>query len=436
MWSGPSIAAGKVMETLLQAGFQAFLVGGCVRDQIMGVEAKDYDVTTDATPDQVIALFPHTVAVGASFGVVRVQVGKDFAGNTIEIEVATFRADGDYTDGRRPDTVSFSKTLEEDVVRRDFTINGLAMDIDGKIVDHVGGLIDIHIKVVRAIGNPVKRFQEDSLRMLRAVRFAARFDFKIEPATQLTILRSADTIHRVSQERITDEILKMLSGPRPWMALRLLGETTLLTEIFPEFKLNDEFFCREEGVDSHILRLGRVMPKMSLLSNAKSLVGLVVLLSEFKDEEFFAVLERMKLSTEEKKIVITAFTFRHMLHEYANPELVDVATLVRFMRLPGADEAIRVFQTECMRGASAHRGPDDIRLQARMDQIKNINPVPLVTGRDLIAAGYKPGPIFTPVLREIETMQLNGVINTTEQALNIAKVMIAAETGTLQVRQE
>jgi tRNA nucleotidyltransferase/poly(A) polymerase len=424
MSNGPSIAAGKVMETLLQAGFQAFLVGGCVRDQIMGVEPKDYDVTTDATPDQVMALFPHTVAVGASFGVVRIQIDET------EIEVATFRADGEYTDGRRPDTVSFSKTLEEDVVRRDFTINGLAMDINGKVTDLVGGMVDIHNKIVRAIGNPYKRIEEDSLRMLRAVRFAARFDSKIDPATQLTILRSAHMIHRVSQERITDEILKMLSGPRPLVALRLLAETTLLTEIFPEFKNNDEIFCRDENLDlSQVLRLGRVTPKMSLLSNASPMVGLVVLLSEFKDEEFFAVLDRMKLSSEEKKIATTAFTFRHELQHFPN---VDNATVVRFKRLPGYKEALTVFNVECMRGKN--RTNADCLVLPRVEAL-DAYPPPLVTGRDLIAAGHTPGPVFTPVLRELETLQLNGVIDSKEQALHIAKVMIAAEAGTLQVRQ-
>jgi poly(A) polymerase len=414
MKSSAEHAANIVMDVLIRAGFQAFLVGGCVRDLIMCVEPKDYDVCTNATPNQVMALFPNTVAVGASFGVVRIQISKPQSREKFEIECATFRADGEYTDGRRPDTVSFSKTLEEDVVRRDFTINGLAMDNEGKLVDLIGGLQDIQNRVIRAIGDPRKRIEEDSLRMLRAVRFAARFDYTIDFDTKLAIIQMAHTIHRVSQERITDEILKMMSGPRPYIALWQLDALGLLANIFPNFPMREQFEL--------------VARKLDLLKNADPMVGLVVLLGEFENVEFLNTLDRMKLSTEQKKIATTAFTFRGLLEFFETKESTDDATVIRFKRLPGFKEALEVFRIDCLLKNNG------LLYSAVKNRILSMDahPTPLITGRDLITAGYTPGPIFTTVLHELETLQLNGVINTQEQALNIAKVMIAEVGTTLQ----
>src|SRR5271155_617847 len=199
----------KVMHTLENKGFEAFLVGGCVRDRILNRQSKDFDVTTDATPDQVRAIFTHTIPVGAKFGVVVVVM------DGVQVEVATYRADGAYSDGRRPDDVQYSLSAKEDVVRRDFTMNGLLMDANGQIIDHVGGQADIDLSVIRAIGDPNVRFAEDALRMIRAVRFAAQLRFDIEIRTYEAIQANAGLLKVISRERIAAELFKILSSPFP-----------------------------------------------------------------------------------------------------------------------------------------------------------------------------------------------------------------------------
>ena len=214
------------------AGHQAYLVGGCVRDLLLGREPADYDVATDATPDEVMRIFPETYAVGAQFGVVLVPV-RDAGGNTVE--VATFRSDIGYSDGRHPDQVRFSKSAQEDVERRDFTINGLLLDpINDEVLDFVGGRKDLEAGIIRTIGRPELRFAEDKLRMLRAVRFAARFGYTIEPETFAAIQKLAAGIHQVSRERVRDELTKMLTEGHARQAFLLLDETGLLHEVLPE----------------------------------------------------------------------------------------------------------------------------------------------------------------------------------------------------------
>src|SRR6266403_5878391 len=221
--------ATNIVRTLRERGHQAYLVGGCVRDLLLGHEPADYDVTTDATPDQVMALFPESVAVGAQFGVIQIPREES------KVEVATFRSDIGYSDGRHPDHVTFSKTPQEDVQRRDFTINGLLMRHDtGEVLDYVGGQADLRAKVVRAIGEPDRRFTEDKLRMLRAVRFAARFGFEIESDTFRAIRRHVEEIRQVSPERLRDELTKMLTEGAARRAFELLDETGLLQQVLPE----------------------------------------------------------------------------------------------------------------------------------------------------------------------------------------------------------
>src|SRR5271169_198933 len=209
--------ANNVVRELRRHGFQAYLAGGCVRDMLLGLQPTDYDVTTDATPNDVMRIFPETYAVGAQFGVVLVPVPKDGHSAVAEhrhpIEVATFRSDGAYSDGRHPDQVQYSKSPEEDVRRRDFTINGLLMDpLDGdRVLDFVGGRADLAGGIIRAIGDPERRLNEDKLRMLRAVRFAARFGYTIDPPTFAAIQQLAPMIHQVSRERVRDELTKMLT---------------------------------------------------------------------------------------------------------------------------------------------------------------------------------------------------------------------------------
>src|SRR5215469_14240447 len=245
-----------VIRTLRERGFKAYLCGGCVRDLLLDRRPADYDVSTDATPDQVMRIFPETYAVGAQFGVVLVPIPQDDrspsesstsphddavqlsslpSGKAHLVEVATFRSDVSYSDGRHPDAVRFSKDSREDVERRDFTINGLLMDpVSGEVLDFVGGRADLDAHIVRAIGDPERRFTEDKLRMLRAVRFAARFGYAIDPATFRAIQKLAPQIHQVSAERIRDELTKMLTEGNARRAFLLLDESGLLREVLPE----------------------------------------------------------------------------------------------------------------------------------------------------------------------------------------------------------
>src|SRR5450631_3149228 len=221
-----------ITGTLRDAGHQAYLVGGCVRDVLLGHEPADYDITTDATPDEVMRIFPETYAVGAQFGVVLVPV-RDVGGNTIE--VATFRSDIGYSDGRHPDQVCFSKSAQEDVERRDFTINGLLLDpVGNEVLDFVGGRKDLDAEIIRTIGRPELRFAEDKLRMLRAVRFAARFGYTIEPETFAAIQKLAAGIGQISRERVRDELTKMLTEGHARQAFFLLDEAGLLQHVLPE----------------------------------------------------------------------------------------------------------------------------------------------------------------------------------------------------------
>src|SRR4051794_37473308 len=220
----------QVIQTLHQAGFHAFLVGGCVRDLLLKREPADFDVSTDATPEDVMRIFPKTYAVGAQFGVVLVAVS-----DTETVEVATFRCDIGYSDGRHPDEVRFTKSPQEDVQRRDFTINGLLMDpLTDEVFDYVGGRKDLEAGIIRTIGDPEKRFAEDKLRMLRAVRFAARFGYILERSTMEAIQKLAPQISQVSAERVRDELIKMLTEGRARLAFFMLYATKLLQQVLPE----------------------------------------------------------------------------------------------------------------------------------------------------------------------------------------------------------
>src|SRR6267143_908321 len=235
--------AAEIVNTLRKQGHQAYLAGGCVRELLLGREPADYDVATDAIPRQVMQIFPQTYAVGEQFGVVLVpQSDANGAtgvlarqGTTVTVEVATFRSDVGYSDGRHPDEVRFTKDPREDVQRRDFTINGMMLDpATNEVLDFVGGRDDLKAGIIRAIGDPERRFTEDKLRMLRAVRFAARFDYKIDPATMAAIQELAPTVHQVSCERVREELTKMLTEGQARRAFELLDTSGLLKEVLPE----------------------------------------------------------------------------------------------------------------------------------------------------------------------------------------------------------
>ena len=437
--------AARIVRELRRASHSAYLVGGCVRDLMLGREPADYDVATSALPEDVMRLFPKTYAVGAQFGVVLVPVFRDGTGGQREnyaIEVATFRSDGRYSDGRHPDQVQFSHDAKMDVQRRDFTINGLLLDpLSQEVLDYVGGCEDLQRSSIRAIGEARQRFLEDKLRMLRAVRFAARFGYAIEPETFHAIRELAKEIHQVSQERIRDEILKMLTEGHARRAFELLDETGLLEEVLPEIKRMQGVqqppqFHPEGDVWVHTLMLLEGLPP-----NGSRTLALGALLHDVGKPPTFRVApdrirfdnhaevgtrmaeeicRRFRLSNDELEQVC-ALVANHM--RFAEVKRMRQATLKRFMRLPRFEEHLELHRLDCL---SSHR---DLELYEFAKEKLNstppeqIRPQPLLTGDDLIRVGYKPGPAFKEFLTTVEDAQLDGSISTREEALSLVESM-------------
>lgn len=410
-------AALQVIRTLQNLGFEAFLVGGCVRDIMLSREPKDFDVTTNARPDDVQRIFDKTIPVGASFGViVVVQYGH-------QIEVATYRADGEYTDARRPDTVSYNNEAKEDIVRRDFTMNGLLLTppmafhvkgveaehigmYDGYgYVDFVGGKEDIENKIIRAIGDPVARFTEDALRMLRAVRFAAQLGFEIEQGTLKAIVRMRENLTKISRERVAAELLKLVTAPFPVRGLAPLFHTGLARFVFtPEF------------VDS--LKFARTLERFEEEQPFDPLLGLTMLLVDADAGVADKVLDSLKLSSDQFKVVHSALTIERFAALYGH-FIKDAAAMKRLAREPGFKIALKLFEQDSRIGKSLHSAETVARILAKYLSFApgDIRPQPFVTGQDLIDMGLKPGPEFTDILRHIETLQLNGHLKSREEAL-------------------
>lgn len=411
---------------------QALLVGGCVRDLLLGREPADYDVATDATPVEVAGLFPESVAVGAQFGVILIPK------NGLKVEVATFRSDMGYSDGRHPDRVVYSKTPQEDVHRRDFTINGLLMRHDnGEVLDFVGGQKDLHSGIVRAIGDPELRFAEDKLRMMRAVRFAARFGFEIELATFRAIRRHVQEIQQVSPERLREELTKMLTEGAARRAFELLDETWLLGQVLPEIAAmkgveQPPEFHPEGDVWIHT----RLMLEQ-LTKGASSTLAWGVLLHDVGKPPTFqsaqetgdrirfnhhvdvgmkmaeAVCQRLRFSNEDTE-QIEALVGNHM--KFGAVEAMKTATLKRFVRLPRFDEHMELHRLDCL---SSHRHLDSYEFVQRfLDETppEQVRPDRLLTGDDLLAMGFVPGPEFARILRAVEDAQLEGQLRTREEA--------------------
>lgn len=423
-------AATDIVTRLRGEGFQAYLVGGCVRDLVMGREPKDYDIATDATPEQVVRLYPDALTVGAQFGVVIVP---NDAGN---VEVATFRSDGRYADGRHPVEVRFSKTPQEDVRRRDFTINGLLLDpATDEVLDYVGGKADIRARRLRTIGNPFERFHEDRLRMLRAVRFAARFDFALDGATLRAIQGLAPQIHDVSAERVRDEILKILIEGRARRGFELLNETGLLGEVLPEIKAMQGVkqppeFHPEGDVWIHTLMM------LEGLNDPTPALALGVLLHDVGKPPTFSVRERirfdghvevgakmaeeicarLRLPTRETERI--SELVRHHLRFKDLPRMKR-STQMRFLRMEGFEEHLELHRLDCL---SSHRDLSNYELAKRLlaeTPEEEIKPAPLVRGDDLIARGYAPGPKFKEILQAVEDAQLEGKLHSREEALRL-----------------
>jgi len=447
-------AALEIVHALRAAGHEAYLAGGCVRDLLLGREPEDYDVATSATPDVVLGMFPRTFAVGAHFGVVLVATenGTDCQeGEVAErcvTEVATFRSDGVYSDGRHPDVVRYTRSAEEDVQRRDFTINGLLLDVDlgqsaearrSSVVDYVGGLADLDAGVIRAIGRPEKRFEEDQLRLLRAVRFAARFGFEIEPVTMAAIRKLAARVHAVSRERVRDELTKMLTEGRARRAFELLDETDLLVQVLPEISKmkgveQPPQFHPEGDVWTHTLMLLEQLEAGCPLTLAWGAllhdVGKPPTFRIAPDRIRFdghvevgvamgaEICRRFRFSNDETRQIL-ALIENHM--RFADAPRMKASTLKRFFRLEQFEEHLALHRMDCL---AAHANLDIwnfVRERYESTPEEAVRPKPLITGRDLIEAGYAPGAGFKEMLQAAEDAQLEGTIETTEQAMALVQ---------------
>jgi poly(A) polymerase len=448
-------AALRILNTLRAAGHQAYFAGGCVRDLLLGRSPQDYDVATSATPDLVLAMFPRTFAVGAHFGVVLVAP-EDTAPGFVT-EVATFRSDGAYSDGRHPDVVRYTTSPEEDVQRRDFTINGLLLDPlavspqslsqglpSAGVLDYVGGLADLDSGILRAIGRAELRFEEDHLRMLRAVRFAARFNFQLEAGTLRAIRSLASRIHAVSRERIRDELTKMLTEGRARRAFELLDETGLLKEVLPEIARmkgveQPPQYHPEGDVWTHsLLLLYQLEPGCSMTLAWGALLHDVGKPPTFRiapDRIRFDghvevgvamagdICRRFRFSNEEIRQIV-ALVQNHM--RFADAERMKSSTLKRFFRLEKFDEHLALHRMDVLASNRNLRYWDFVRERWQSMPQEAVRPEFLITGRELIAAGYPPGPWFREMLQAAEDAQLEGVIHTPDEALHLVMEQFGA----------
>lgn len=487
-------AALRIVETLRAEGHQAYLAGGCVRDLLLGREPVDYDVATSATPDVVLKLFPRTFAVGAHFGVVLVadetldevpplEDAADAGPRFSVTEVATFRSDGVYSDGRHPDVVRYTSSPEEDVQRRDFTINGLLLDpmkwlaalsagadseapskqaasagpstplrsaqddkaageigrerdaLRGAVLDFVGGLVDLDAGVIRAIGDARRRFEEDQLRLLRAVRFAARFGFSLEETTAAALRSLSARILSVSRERIRDELSKMLTEGQARKAFELLDETDLLVQVLPEITkmkgvAQPPQFHPEGDVWVHTLMLLEQLPAGS----ARTLAWGALLHDVGKPPTFRVapdrirfdghvevgvamaaeICRRYRFSNEETRQIL-ALIENHM--RFADAPRMKASTLKRFFRLECFEEHLQLHKMDCLAAHANLEIYNFVHERFLATPEEDVRPRPLLTGRELIAAGYQPGPRFKEMLQVVEDAQLEGAISTPEQGM-------------------
>ena len=434
----PRELAADICRKLHAAGFQAYLVGGCVRDLVLGRDPQDYDVATDAHPARVQELFPSSVDVGARFGVILVIA------DGAQVEVATFRSDVGYSDGRHPDRVEYSTLPEEDVRRRDFTINGLMQEMEtGQILDFVGGREDLQRRLVRAIGTPELRFREDRLRMVRAVRFAARFGYEIEPATFQAIVAAAPHITSVSAERLRDEITKLLTEGAARRAFELLDATGLLKACLPEIAAmkgvaQPPEFHPEGDVWVHtLLMLENIRP------GAPATFAWAVLLHDVGKPPTFASAEetgdrirfdghaeigarmaaaicrRLRFSADDTE-QIEALVANHL--RFKDVFQMRPATLKRFARLPGfQEEHLELHRLDCL---ASHRNLDAyefVRRFLRETPPEEVRPPRLLTGEDLKAMGFRPGPRFKEILHAVEEGQLEGRLMRREDAVEFVR---------------
>ncbi|MYA80662.1 MAG: CCA tRNA nucleotidyltransferase [Acidobacteriia bacterium] len=419
----------EIINTLRSHGHEAYWAGGCVRDRLLGIAAKDYDVATDATPENLLRYFPDAIRVGAQFGVVLVRR------DCVDVQVATFRSDHDYRDGRRPEGVTFTRNAKEDVGRRDFTINGILFDPVGKkYLDYVEGRADLTDRRIRAIGDPHKRFAEDKLRMLRAIRFAARLGFEIEAATFEAIQKQAPTIKQISVERIRDEISRILCEDGARRGFELLDETGLLKVILPEVSAlkgveQSPQHHPEGDVWTHTLIM------LDKLQNPTVTLALGTLLHDIGKPATFersperirfnghvevgmkmaeAICRRLRYPGEVTEQVL-ALVANHMRFIHV-PEMRQ-STLKKFLRMPHFEEHLELHRLDCLGSHGKLRLYELARTKLAALPEEELSPPRLLTGNDLIAAGYAPGPSFQEMLGDVEDAQLEGRIATRQEAM-------------------
>jgi len=472
----------SIVRILRDKGHQAYLVGGCVRDLLLQRAPADYDVATDATPQQVMRIFPETYAVGVQFGVVLVPVPSELRhprspldqtvdrpqdgpchsepGSTGEepfdrlragpavpghshkacVEVATFRSDIGYSDGRHPDEVRFSRDPREDVQRRDFTINGLLLDPEkNEVLDFVGGQGDLRTGLVRAIGEPERRFAEDKLRMLRAIRFAARFEYRIDSATFAAIQKLAPQIHQVSRERVRDELTRMLTEGHAKRAFELLDQSGLLHEVLPEIEAmkgveQPPEFHPEGDVFVHTLLLLEKLPHPGTPTLAWGAllhdVGKPPTFRRAPDRIRFddhvavgvkmaeAICMRLRFSNDDTEQIL-ALVDNHM--RFGDVQRMKPSTFKKFIRTPRFEEHLELHRLDCESSNRSMQMYDFTREQMANLPPEQVRPKPLLSGDDLIAEGYSPGPLFKQILSAVEDAQLDGRLSNREEALGFVR---------------
>ncbi len=425
--------AEAIVKLLRENGYEAYFVGGCVRDRLLGRRIEDYDVATSAVPEQVTALFPGAKTVGARFGVVRIPHGNGFA------EVATYRTDRAYRDGRRPSGVTFATSAEEDVRRRDFTINAMLRDpFSGEILDFVGGRADLDKRLVRAIGSPDQRFREDHLRMLRAVRFAAGLAFDIESETMRSIQAHAGEIDRTAPERVRGELSRILTEGGARRGFELLDESGLLRHILPEVAAlqgvrQPPQFHPEGDVWTHTLTMleGFAEPPATLAWGA--------LLHDVGKPDTFTETDRIRFNGHVARGVeiagrickrlrfsnadterISALVANHM--KFMEVSRMRPAKLKRFLWQPRFDEHLELHRQDCLASHGNLANYDFARKKLdELDREQPAPPPPLISGNDLKKAGYTPGPLFGEILSAVEEEHLNGRLTDKESALQFVR---------------
>ncbi len=434
------VLALSIIEQLRTQGHQAFLVGGCVRDRLLGLAPSDFDIGTDARPQQIQSYFRDSQPVGAHFGVILVKGNEG-----LHVEVATFRSEGAYRDGRHPERVQFEMDAALDAKRRDFTINALFEDpFSGTILDYVGGQADLKKSCIRAIGDPHERFAEDHLRMLRAVRFAARLHFELEAETKVAIQSDPGAICRISTERIRDELVKILTEGNARRGFELLDECRLLAVLLPEVKAfqgvqQPPEYHPEGDVWQHVLMM------LNWLSHPTPTLALGVLLHDVGKPPTFSVADRIRFNGHaeigaemaRKRLVqlkfsnseveqVTCLVAQHM--KFKDLLSMRQSTLKRFLRLPNFEELLELHRLDCL--ASNGRTDSYDFAQHKLGELSEevLKPPRLVTGRDLIEAGHKPGPVFGEALEVVETAQLEGNVQNREQAFALAESVLAERT--------